>query len=123
MPDCGSCKAPVLWVSMEPKLSAHPLDRTPTKDGNIRVVGSARVTARVLKIAELAVARARGELLYTSHFATCPHAAQHRKKSALSSSAAKPEGFPPSAKPVAVPCVATIGDEGADLSLARTVRP
>jgi hypothetical protein len=124
MAQCTSCSVAVLWVKLEPRLSPHPLNVQPSITGNIRMLGSRRATARVLKKAELEEARTRGELLYTSHFATCAHAAQHRQKSALPSSAEKPKAVPPPqpSRPNPLSCVAT-SDGSADLFSAITVRP
>lgn len=61
-----------------------PLDVEPTDDGTIEIIGD---TCRVLSPIEAAIVRghmkvAEGKAgrLYTSHFATCPHAATHRRK-------------------------------------------
>lgn len=79
MSTCRSCGAAVIWVRLLPLGRENPLDEKPTASGNIRMAGTRNAVARVLKKAELAAARRLGEHLYTSHFATCPNAAAHRK--------------------------------------------
>lgn len=79
---CKSCKQEVLWVNLIGARSRMaPLNPTLSREGNIMLIGPKGVTAKVLSKIELAKAREEGELLYTSHFATCPHAASHRKSS------------------------------------------
>jgi len=70
---CRSCGAPIVWVVMFPSGKRMPLDAKPLH-GLIRVEPGAPATGHM-----------RGkdaEDLYVSHFATCPNAAQHRKKPA-----------------------------------------
>lgn len=88
---CRSCNAPIRWV-LTGDGKRMPLDLEPVETGNVEVVGETRrhledggieVTpvVRVLKKGE-------GETLpglapperYVSHFATCPNAAQHRRR-------------------------------------------
>ena len=72
MSKCKSCKAPIIWVSLKNKqgeYSPHPINVKPVKgiiltSANMHVKGLSAVMADV----------------YTSHFATCPNAAEHRKK-------------------------------------------
>lgn len=78
MSACRSCGAAVLWVKVVPG-SVAPLNLEPSPAGNIRMLGTRDAVARVLPKQELIDARAAGELLYTSHFATCPNAKRHRK--------------------------------------------
>lgn len=54
-----------------------PLDSEPTTTGTIDRIGN---TCRVLSPIEAAITRGENGRLYTSHFATCPHAATHRRK-------------------------------------------
>ena len=54
-----------------------PVDEAPTTDGTIDLTGN---TARVLSCIEAAITRGEHGRLFTSHFATCPHAATHRRK-------------------------------------------
>ena len=77
MTTCKSCNAPVRWVLLRPKTGkakAHPVDATPSASGSIRIpeTGDAYVVAE----ADRPLVKFP---LYTSHFATCPDAAQHRR--------------------------------------------
>lgn len=54
-----------------------PLDEAPRRDGTVEVTGNA---ARVLSPIEAAIQKGAEGTLFVSHFATCPHAATHRKK-------------------------------------------
>jgi len=58
-----------------------PLDREPTRDGNVQfcVVGGDEI-ATVLNAADQAAAVIAGIPLYLSHFVTCPNAGAHRKR-------------------------------------------
>jgi hypothetical protein len=62
---CRSCGAAIVWVVMRPSGKRMPLDAKPEK----------RITLDVIDdgVAEMTET-------YTSHFANCPNAAQHRKK-------------------------------------------
>ena len=64
------------WVRTEAG-KAMPVDETPTKWGTIEVTGD---QARVLSPIEASIVKGESGTLYVSHFATCPHADQHRKK-------------------------------------------
>lgn len=77
---CRSCKAPVRWVIMESG-RRNPLDAEPTDRGNVALEAGGQ-RGIVLAGDELARARAHGEPLYLSHFATCPFADQHRRGAA-----------------------------------------
>jgi hypothetical protein len=85
MPDkpdkCRSCNAPILW-SETTTGRRMPLDYTPTTDGNI-ILGLRKhlpPLALVQTQQSLERLRHRGELLYTSHFVTCPQSERWRKK-------------------------------------------
>jgi len=85
MSACKSCGAEVRWAVSESTNKRMPLDYRPSLDGNIalrdgedpfgdryaRVIGNREVLDQM---------RAEGASLYTSHFATCPNAKQHRSK-------------------------------------------
>lgn len=71
---CKSCRKPIRWVRMNGTRSM-PVDALPAADGNVLVLADGK--ARVLRADE----RGRYEgTLYKSHFATCPHAAQLRRR-------------------------------------------
>lgn len=67
---CKSCHAPILFTDTATG-STMPLDPTPTVEGNIEIDGMGRAVVRKKQ--------ADGLRRYTSHFATCPDAARHRK--------------------------------------------
>jgi hypothetical protein len=76
MSTCKSCGAAIRWARLLPSMKAHPLNAEPSEGGNIDL---AEDTAAVLTKGQLASARAKGSPLYTSHFSSCPQAAQHRR--------------------------------------------
>lgn len=76
---CRSCRAEIIWVRSAKTQALMPLDAEPSEKGNIVLVDG------------LAVVRGNGDLFepmlaesprYINHFATCVHAAQHRKPKA-----------------------------------------
>jgi hypothetical protein len=72
---CRSCGAKIRWVKTE-KGKNMPLDYDPAPKGTIMLQGD-----RVVLVGNRAVKRAyaTGGALYTSHFATCPSAKEHRR--------------------------------------------
>jgi hypothetical protein len=66
---CKSCSAEVLWCRTESGKSM-PVDAAPTERGNLIVDGAA---CRVATLFDPPSER------YTSHFASCPQSAEHRK--------------------------------------------
>jgi hypothetical protein len=76
MSACRSCGAPVLWaVTAEGK--RMPVDAEPAPAGNLIVDQTARPwTVRVVPPDDLLIG---DPPRYLSHFATCPHANEHRK--------------------------------------------
>jgi hypothetical protein len=77
MPDlCRSCKAPVIWAITEAG-KWTPLNAEPDSRGEWRIFGDTprAVHAPPERRAELAET---GQL-FTPHWATCPHADQHRR--------------------------------------------
>lgn len=70
---CRSCGAQIRWHRTE-RGTRMPVDAQPHRDGNIRIDENdvARVTDPGLTLL--------AEPLYRSHFASCPHADQHRKR-------------------------------------------
>lgn len=77
---CRSCRAPVVWVATEARegkpSKSMPLDATPdgrvevVEGGNVEYVEDSTSTVRVV---------ATGQGRFRSHFASCPHAREHRK--------------------------------------------
>lgn len=75
MAACRSCQASVFWRRNIATGKAIPIDRQPSAEGNVVLVGEDQ--CRFLKKGEDAQVTT-----YTSHFATCPEAARHRKPKA-----------------------------------------
>lgn len=81
MAECRSCGAAILWARTE-RDKPIPLDAEPDPAG--RIVFVSGDTVRVLRKDEEPPSHAlvpRKGQRYTSHFATCPNAEQHRRKS------------------------------------------
>jgi hypothetical protein len=74
--NCRSCRAPVTWV-LTVNGRKMPLDPKPTDDGNVAVRRDERGDMRGHVLREGEEPKA-GERRFTSHFATCPNAGQHR---------------------------------------------
>lgn len=74
---CRSCGRPIRWAKT-PGGKAMPLDLEPHPQGNVTLGedGMAQVLGDMLTRAAAANAGVR---LYRSHFATCLHAAAHRR--------------------------------------------
>lgn len=79
---CRSCNALITWT-ITTSGKRMPVDPEPHPDGNVSVSGmhtdtgvvmQARVKSRPPEATLFTTAQPR----YRSHFATCPHAAQHR---------------------------------------------
>lgn len=80
MSECKSCDAPIVWAVHATTGSFAPIDKEPTEGGNV-----------ALKTDEMGVTRYRVltkpaeetftevETFHTSHFATCPDSAAHRR--------------------------------------------
>ena len=66
MTRCRSCDAPIAWATT-PSGRKMPLSAAPAGNVTLRSDG-------------VAVVVAAGEGSYVSHFATCPQAAQHRRR-------------------------------------------
>lgn len=69
---CRSCGAKILWVELG-STRRMPVDAEPVEGGNVLLRGG---FAEIIKPQEVLP----GTPLYKSHFATCPHADQHRKR-------------------------------------------
>jgi hypothetical protein len=67
MSTCRTCHTPIIWAKT-PSGRPMPLDAEPSPQGNI-----------VLRMDGIAIVGGEGSLRYTSHFANCPQAAQHRR--------------------------------------------
>lgn len=84
MASCRSCGASILWVWTEAG-KRMPLDAQPCEDGNIEIVGERETEqgsaplVRYLKEGEGDLCLLEPPPRYRSHFARCPHAAEHRR--------------------------------------------
>lgn len=81
--ECRSCKADIVWGVMERSGKRNPLDRAPDPDGRI-IVEAWQATERGMAPVVRVLHDDELELVsgprYTSHFATCPDAQQHRRR-------------------------------------------
>lgn len=79
--ECRSCKASIVWAfTMNGK--QNPLDAKPTTTGTLfawKSGGRLECESVNAKTDRAALARENGQNRYTSHFATCVNAKQHRK--------------------------------------------
>ena len=75
---CRSCGAPIRWVLTD-KGRRMPLDPDPHPDGNIMPVTVTVGGAFPREETRAFVTTAPDGPAWRSHFATCPHAARHRK--------------------------------------------
>lgn len=78
---CGSCGAPVIWAATVHG-RAMPVDAEPSGMGNVALGrgSDGKLVATVLAGDALLSRRFAGEPLYLTHFATCPDAADHRRR-------------------------------------------
>lgn len=81
MNQCSSCHEPIIWARTQLG-ERMPVDAKPDPErGNVILTGAPpHVRAGVLTHGQASGARAAGQRLYTSHLATCPHAARHRRR-------------------------------------------
>lgn len=82
---CRSCGAEIFWAVTESG-KAMPIDAKPTSTGNLVLrdhtdnVGTVQVLDSPMTVLDAKKAGARDdEPRFTSHFATCPNSASHRK--------------------------------------------
>jgi len=69
---CRTCRQPIRWAYTR-NGHAIPLDPEPVNGGNLRL-------DRLGRVVVVPTDKRHGPL-YVSHFATCPHATQHRRRS------------------------------------------
>lgn len=73
---CSSCGASIVWV-VTATGKRMPIDPQPVEGGNLELEGNrGGHVARYVKPEQGGLF---GRPRYVSHFASCPHAAQHRK--------------------------------------------
>lgn len=83
-PACRSCGAPIRWGTNGATGKPIPIDAAPDPQrGNVSAyqdATSGKTILTVLTAPKAAAMRAADVPLHLSHFATCPHAGQWRKK-------------------------------------------
>ncbi len=87
MAECRSCKQRIIWAE-GPTGKAMPVDSEPSDQGNVQLYRrpNGEIYAKVLgpeaaqNVRNAAEVLKAAHTLRTSHFATCPQAAQHRKR-------------------------------------------
>jgi hypothetical protein len=74
---CKSCGRKIFWSTTEPNGRVMPVDSEPDPNGKfiLNQRGRELIAIHVSNVLPEALA---GRRLWTSHFSTCPHAAQHR---------------------------------------------
>ncbi|HMG21752.1 MAG TPA: hypothetical protein VK607_10560 [Kofleriaceae bacterium] len=75
MSACVSCGATIIWART-PADKRMPVDAKPDPKGRLALVGG-------IARERLPLDDQMGRPAYTSHFATCPHAAAHRRSEAV----------------------------------------
>lgn len=77
---CESCDAEIIWARTQ-RGERMPLDAEPSESGNVLLTGQPpKRRAGVLTRGQAEGARAVGQRLHLSHFASCPMASAHRKR-------------------------------------------
>lgn len=80
MPDrCSSCQAPIIWSVTETGRKC-PIDADPVPDGNLILVKQL-IGPPLMKVFNEKT-HPNWPRRYVSHFATCAHAAEHRRRNA-----------------------------------------
>lgn len=74
---CSSCGAEIIWIKT-PKGKSMPLDATPDPKGNVVIKDGLAVVLRLEQLGDPSLGKRR----FMPHWATCEHAAQHRKAKA-----------------------------------------
>ena len=78
--ECRSCKALILWGQWLKTGKRMPIDVTPDPQGTVVAVYRARENLLLWeKFDGGNPEHVAGRKRYTSHFATCPNASQHRR--------------------------------------------
>lgn len=67
---CRTCGAPVVFLRHIRTGKVAPIETTPSPDGDVAVGAQYMIVPALQRDAY----RARGELLYKNHYATCPQA-------------------------------------------------
>jgi hypothetical protein len=75
---CRSCRAPIIWAQTE-NGKQMPLDAEPYDGDDPRGLFVFRHVDQVVYAMAVTPDAFPAEPVYRSHFATCPHAAEHRR--------------------------------------------
>lgn len=76
---CRSCGRPILWAKVHITETPIPLDPNPRPDGNI-ILRPKRPYVEVATTTQIKEAKKNSTDLYVTHFATCPNAEKHRRR-------------------------------------------
>lgn len=76
---CASCKAPIEWAQTA-KGKSIPLDPELAEDSPLRARANIVIAGRLSSGTRVIAVMKPGEGTYVTHFATCPHADDHRRK-------------------------------------------
>ncbi len=76
---CSTCGAPIVWRRGE-RGGRMPLDAQPNPAGNVLDLGPDEPAIVLREPGLIPLDAPTGGTLRTSHFATCPDAAKHRKR-------------------------------------------
>lgn len=76
---CKTCRAAIIWGTMQASQQPMPLDAVPTLTGTFFLSPSGQCVHWESSGEFAQTSRANGSPKYTSHFATCPERDQHRK--------------------------------------------
>lgn len=90
---CDSCSEPIYWVYTDER-ERMPIDVEPVEHGNL-LLSPANVPPSVTVVSK--AGRPPGTKLYVSHFATCRHADQHRKRPPVQPRPVAPKATPQAA--------------------------
>jgi len=80
---CTSCKAAIVFATIQSTGKSMPFDAVPDSDGKFYVTEDARAVHVESPIELASQCRRLGGRKYTSHFATCPNTKQHRSSDSL----------------------------------------
>lgn len=76
---CKSCGAPILWAVSETTGKQHPIDVAPVSNGNALLIWPDYVPRGMPEAPPTVQFVKTGRGAHRSHFASCPHASQHRR--------------------------------------------
>lgn len=77
--ECGSCHAAIRWV-VTAKGKAMPIDADPSEDGAFVINGRSLTGDTLVEFVKPSFRPMTSADRYSSHFATCPDADEHRRR-------------------------------------------